>query len=244
MDTSYHAQTKTIAASAPNDTSMASHRSCTRSYVVIAGPNQSLNQALRFCLASTIEVEIICEKDFSKDTIAKKSTGRRAVCLLDCLAWDRDTIKNQLLGPNGTMGEDIKTVAFNVDSNCGLEQITHLKKMWGIFYQDDSRSVFIEGMRVILNGGKWFPRRQGASSDPISVLQHQPSEQLLSSLSPREKEILQIVAMGVSNKEIASKLTISLHTVKTHIYNIYKKICVSNRLQAALWAAANLPQDI
>jgi len=214
--------------------------SSTRPYIIIAGPNQPLNQALRFCLTSTLEAEVTCEKDFSKENIANRSTGRKSVYLLDCLTWDRDTIKNQLLGPNGTSGEDIKTVAFNVESNCDLDQVTPIEKMWGIFYQDDSKSVFIEGMRTILDGGKWFPRRQEASSDPKSFTKQKRPEQPALTLSPREKEILHLVAIGMRNTEIATKLAISLHTVKTHIYNIYKKIRVSNRLQAALWAATHI----
>lgn len=221
--------------------SMKPSRSSTRPYIIITGPNQPLNQALRFCLASTLEAEITCEKDFSKENIANRSTGRKAVCLLDCLTWDRDTIKNQLLGLNGTSGEDIKSVAFNVDPDFNLDQATQLKKIWGIFYQDDSQSVFIEGMRAIIDGHKWFPRRQRASSGPKPFMAQKRPEQPARTLSPREKETLQLVARGMSSTEIATKLKLSLHTVKTHIYNIYKKIRVSNRLQATLWAATNLP---
>jgi LuxR family transcriptional regulator of csgAB operon len=59
-------------------------------------------------------------------------------------------------------------------------------------------------------------------------------------LTKRQAEILALVAVGYSNEEIASRLYISAHTVKTHLYTIFKKINVPNRIQASLWAAKNL----
>ena len=59
-------------------------------------------------------------------------------------------------------------------------------------------------------------------------------------LTSREIEVLSVLVSGAKNEEIASKLYISTHTVKTHLYTIYKKIDVSNRLQAVLWANKNL----
>ena len=57
-----------------------------------------------------------------------------------------------------------------------------------------------------------------------------------SPLSPREMEILQHVARGQSNKEVAYKLGISRQTVKNHMTNILRKLAVSDRTQAAVWA--------
>jgi len=59
------------------------------------------------------------------------------------------------------------------------------------------------------------------------------NEQLLQryAITPRENQIIQLVCAGKSNREIASELYISLQTAKDHIYNIYRKTSVKNRVQ-------------
>lgn len=55
-------------------------------------------------------------------------------------------------------------------------------------------------------------------------------------LTQRETQVLRHVALGLSNKEIGRSLTISIETVKEHVQNILRKISVSDRTQAAVWA--------
>lgn len=55
-------------------------------------------------------------------------------------------------------------------------------------------------------------------------------------LTSREKEILKLIATGLSNKDIAEKLILSLHTVKNHVRNIIQKLAVKDRTQAAILA--------
>ncbi len=62
------------------------------------------------------------------------------------------------------------------------------------------------------------------------------SEQANTELSPREGEVLQLVANGATNKEIADSLFISENTVKTHLQNIMEKLHLANRSQAAAYA--------
>lgn len=58
-------------------------------------------------------------------------------------------------------------------------------------------------------------------------------------LTLREQEVLRLITQGFSNKEIADILGISSDTVKTHTRNIFSKLSVTDRTQAAVWAASH-----
>ncbi len=58
----------------------------------------------------------------------------------------------------------------------------------------------------------------------------------MENLTYQEKEVLELLKLGLINKEIAVKLNISVHTVKTHLENIYRKLGVLNRVQAVVVA--------
>jgi DNA-binding NarL/FixJ family response regulator len=60
-----------------------------------------------------------------------------------------------------------------------------------------------------------------------------------SPLTKRESQVLQHVAMGLSNREIGKSLGISVETVKEHVQNILRKLDVNDRTQAAVWALKN-----
>jgi LuxR family maltose regulon positive regulatory protein len=65
-----------------------------------------------------------------------------------------------------------------------------------------------------------------------------PSSEMIEPLSEREREVLLLVAEGLSNREIAQRLFLSLSTVKVHTYNIYGKLGVHSRTQAVAKARA------
>ena len=58
-------------------------------------------------------------------------------------------------------------------------------------------------------------------------------------LSPRESEVLALIAQGLSNQEIADRAFLSINSVKTYIRSAYRKIGVERRTQAVLWATGN-----
>ncbi|MGW0861139.1 LuxR C-terminal-related transcriptional regulator [Streptomyces koelreuteriae] len=80
--------------------------------------------------------------------------------------------------------------------------------------------------------------RPGQQAEEVAAARN-----LLRALSPREREILELIGNGASNPAMAKTLTISGHTVKDHIRAIYAKLSTTNRIQAAriLWQAQNRP---
>ena len=64
-------------------------------------------------------------------------------------------------------------------------------------------------------------------------------ERRLDTLTDREIEVLKLLSFGMFNKEIAEKLNISERTVKNHVSNIFKKIDVTDRTQAAVFSIRN-----
>ena len=60
-------------------------------------------------------------------------------------------------------------------------------------------------------------------------------ERLPDALTPREAEVLRLVAAGRTNKEIAAELVVSVHTVERHLANAYRKISVRNRADATAY---------
>ncbi|WP_091511025.1 response regulator transcription factor [Microbulbifer yueqingensis] len=73
--------------------------------------------------------------------------------------------------------------------------------------------------------------------------QQTASERQRHLLTRREQEILSQLTSGESNSVIATRLHLSEHTVKNHIYNIFRKIGVKNRLQASNWAKLHLEEE-
>jgi DNA-binding NarL/FixJ family response regulator len=63
-----------------------------------------------------------------------------------------------------------------------------------------------------------------------------PKAQTVNALTDREREVLALVAQGLSNQQIADSLVISERTARTHVSNILSKLGVASRTQAALWA--------
>lgn len=75
-----------------------------------------------------------------------------------------------------------------------------------------------------------------AAYDPFVLNEAAPSESKagLVALTPRELEVLQVIAFGLTNAEAAQRLHLSVHAIKFHLASIYRRLGVANRTEAAV----------
>ena len=101
----------------------------------------------------------------------------------------------------------------------------------GYILKRTSPAQILEAIRDLHSGGS--PMSSEVARRVINTIQKEnaPSEEM-ENLTPREREILDLLALGFLYKEIAEKLAISKDTVKKHIHNIYEKLHVQTRTEA------------
>jgi DNA-binding NarL/FixJ family response regulator len=112
----------------------------------------------------------------------------------------------------------------------------------GYMLKDTNSADFLRGVRGALGGEATLPPKLAASlveayARLSTQFTPQPTTEDEPDLTPREIVVLNLIATGASNQEIAEQLFISLHTTKSHVRNILSKLHAENRRQAARLAA-------
>ncbi|MGF1731693.1 LuxR C-terminal-related transcriptional regulator [Photobacterium kasasachensis] len=135
-------------------------------------------------------------------------------------------------------------VLINSPNNVAANLIAKWPNMVGVFFAGDEMSVVAKGMKKVLEGELWLSRK--LTNELITSYRNKDAivAKSTANLTTREKEIMQLLVLGASNIQIAETLFVSENTVKTHLYNVFKKINVKNRMQAFMWAKNNHYNDL
>jgi len=212
--------------------------------IMIVGENAFNNELLASYLSDQIGIACSCkELNNFKSTMDSISDAARLI-FLDCKGMDECDLWSLLEVDHRSIDDRCLLVLDRVLSEWQIENQAINIGVRGILYDRHDIEFYPRVVRAILNGELWYPRKileQCLLNDCMLPLMSQAH---LSPLTMREREILYLVATGLTNRDIAGKLCISPHTVKTHTYNIYKKINVSNRLHATLWLSGKCRNPI
>ena len=205
--------------------------------VHIVGANKLQNELLALYLEEQLKLCCQVRPEFDLPLETEQSAGQIHLILFDCMDASPDSLWEQVQKADRESKSLFFIALFNADMDEEFTRKAMAKRARGIFYRNTSLMAMLKGLLAILDGELWYSREALSQFLIEPRSQGTLPENADTDLTAREKEILTRIADGASNKEIADSLFISQHTVKSHIYNIYKKIGVPNRLKAAQWVA-------
>ena len=112
----------------------------------------------------------------------------------------------------------------------------------GMLLKDIAAAELLDSIRKIAEGGRCFQEDLVNAAVARETDRQTTAELLTHALTKREREVMLLVAEGLSNKEVGRRLGLSEGTVKIHLHNIYTKIGVSNRTELANLALTHKDQ--
>lgn len=150
----------------------------------------------------------------------------------------RNTFDNLLAGFDIIYGEHIKVGHLIKLESGEVGHITQISWMRTTIRISEDNLVIIPNHKLMANSivNYGADSTVNTAKDSQSDLATVEMTRLIETLSDREREVLKLVSLGSTNREIAEQLIISEHTVKSHIHSILSKLNIHNRQQAAVFA--------
>jgi LuxR family transcriptional regulator, positive regulator of biofilm formation len=208
--------------------------------VWIIGPRSLQNELLAGLLMKKTGASCIHGNSVSQTCQSAPSGKSPGLVLFDCLGEDPQSRMERIGVEEEPLVSPHLVAYFNLTRGLGIEKRALQEGVRGFFYSDDPPEQIQKGVMALFSGELWVSREIMTRYILEEKGSAKPYFKNVHGLTDREVEILSMIAIGSTNEEIAGKLFISVNTVKTHVYNLFQKIKVPNRLQAALWAAKNL----
>jgi len=200
--------------------------------LLIVDDHEIIRMGLRLMLEGT-DLKVTAEATTAAEALASIETSLPDVVLMDIRMEGGDGLN--ALGRMKLDYPDLPIVLFSAYDN--PTYIARAVALGGAGYvlKSATRERLIEALEIAVTGESAWTREElrrvtGALATP------RLSQDIEVPLTQRESEVLRQMALGLTNKEIAKMLGISYETVKEHVQHILRKIGVSDRTQAAVWA--------
>lgn len=188
--------------------------------VTIVSPNHSMRVGLREMLSGQREIRVIGEATDLPNIDERETEVLVLASVSSAFLADLNTDSFGLL----LLTDDLEQARALLDLNA---------RTWGVVSAGAGVDEVVAAVHAV-GEGLWVggpglvktlmrPQRRGDGPGEESVIE---------SLTPREKEVLQLMAEGLANKQIAMRLSISEHTVKFHLSSLYGKLGVASRTEA------------
>ena len=204
--------------------------------IMIADDHSMIREGLKSLLELEGDIQVVAEAEDGVDCLEKLKICTPDVLLLDINMPRKNGL--EVLQTLKSSKSKVKVLVLTVHN-----EVEYLMKAVDIgidgYILKDSESAELKKAIFSIVEGENYIQPSLIPSLNSKMIEKNRDEGKIESLTKRELEVLKLLAVGMYNKEVAEKLNISERTVKNHVSNIFKKIEVTDRTQAAVFAIRN-----
>lgn len=199
--------------------------------ITIANRNAAVAQALALLLGQREEFDVVAELTESADIVAAVTEARPQLLLVDPALPDLDL--EVLIGEVSSISPETSVAVLTDSSDDRYLRGAVESGAQAYLSMEGEADELVQKLRLIASG---HVVASGSAASALSDLAGTTAEGSNDGLSEREIEVVNLVARGDTNKEIADTLVIAENTVKVHLRNIYGKLNLRNRQELTAYA--------
>lgn len=194
----------------------------------IISPRLLIRRALSTLVASTGAVFVVLEGNTILENLEEIKHSQADTLIVDMCGPS----ESEALSGISRLGPGLKVLILIDNLNSGTCVRALRQGAWGCLSTRHSFSVFRKALNAVARGERWTPQRAASLTIEEFLDNESPIQKVAEDLTPREWEVLGLLANGYRNKEISSRLSISEETAKSHVKSIYRKLKIKGRRNA------------
>jgi two-component system, NarL family, response regulator NreC len=204
--------------------------------IVLADDHKLMRSGLRVLLEQQADLTVVGEVSDGREAVALVASQRPDVLVMDIGMPSLNGIEAAAQITKSNPEVAIVMLSMHSDESYVLRALKAGAK--GYLLKDSAEADLIQAVRAVAEGKSFFSPAVSKVllDDYVRKLKRSGTEDPYDLLTPREREVLQLVAEGKSNKEVAQLLNLSVYTVETHRSNIMEKLNIHGIPELILYA--------